>query len=63
MNKYQVRFKPEWADGTASAYGIEAKTAAEALRLGAELLGLDTDPLTQTYTLALEAVQVSPSTL
>jgi hypothetical protein len=63
MNRYRVQFKPQWAEGTASVYGIEAKTEAEALRLGAELLGLDTDPLTQTYTLALEAVQVFPATL
>lgn len=63
MNTYRVQFKPHWAERAAMVYGIEAKTAAEALRLGAELLGLDTDPLTQTYTLALEAVQVSPSTL
>ena len=38
------------------AAALWADTPEQALREAAALLGMDTDPLTQTYTLTLEAV-------
>ena len=56
MNTYKVQFKnSEW--NNASVSGIQAKTIAEALLIGAKALGMDTDPETQTYSLSLEATQ------
>lgn len=54
MQRFNVRFKDR--PGSAEVQNIEAATAADALREAARMLGMDTDPLTQTYTLTLEAI-------
>mgnify|MGYP003652444151 CR=1 FL=1 len=55
MNTYAIKFKESnW--NNAAVYGITADSAADALLIGAKQLGFDTDPWTQTYTMALEAV-------
>ena len=54
MQRFNVRFKDR--PGSAEVQNIEAATAADALHEAARMLGMDTDPLTQTYTLALEAI-------
>ena len=53
MQRFNVRFKDR--PGSAEVHNIEAATAADALREAARMLGMDTDPFTQIYTLALEA--------
>lgn len=55
MQRFNVQFKGRPA-GSAWVQNIEAATAADALHEAARMLGMDTDPLTQTYTLALEAI-------
>jgi hypothetical protein len=61
MNTYKVQFKNSSLN-TASVSGIQAKTATEALLIGAKALGMDTDPDTQTYSLCLEAIQTHNTT-
>ena len=61
MNTYKVQFKNSSLN-TASVSGIQAKTATEALFIGAKALGMDTDPETQTYSLCLEAIQTHNTT-
>jgi hypothetical protein len=51
--RFDVKFKN--CPGSAEVYNIEAASAAKALREAAKMLGMDTDPFTQTYTLILEA--------
>lgn len=54
--KYIVRFKG--AAPIAASVFLTAKNQANALFEGARMLGMDTDPFTQTYTMALEAIPV-----
>lgn len=61
MNTYKVQFKNSERN-TASVSGIQAKTIAEALFIGAKALGMDTNPDTQTYSLCLEAIQTHTAT-
>lgn len=61
MNTYRVQFKNSSLNN-ASVMGIQAKTATEALYIGAKALGMDTDPDTQTYSLCLEAIQTHNTT-
>lgn len=57
---YNVTFRN---DGESRAsVSLHADTAADALREAAQMLGMDTDPLTQTYTLALVATPCNPLT-
>ena len=55
MQTYTIKFR-DASRHNAAILGVKANTAADALLIGAKALGLDTDPLTQTYTLALEAI-------
>jgi hypothetical protein len=56
---YAVQYKQpaRWAAA------LWAETPAQALREAAAMLGMDTDPYTQTYTLTLEAVPLTTAEL
>lgn len=56
---YEVKFRND-SEGRASV-SLTADTAADALREAARILGMDTDPFTQTYTMALVAIPYNPS--
>lgn len=55
MKRYHIRRKEDQG-GQTLVYNIQAANPAAALLEGAQMLGMDTNPLTQTYTLTLEAV-------
>ena len=56
---YRVQFKHD--PQSRASVGLSAETPAQALYEAAKMLGMDTDPLTQTYTLALEAIEKKSS--
>jgi hypothetical protein len=59
MPKFNVQYKKEFTTSHNEAVlNIEADNASAALLSGAKALGFDIDPLTQTYTLVLEAKPV-----
>lgn len=58
---YAVQFKHNTAAMPAAT--LWAATPAQALREAAAMLGMDTDPYTQTYTLTLEAVPLTTAEL
>ena len=51
---YRVQFKHN--PQSRATVGLSADTPEQALYEAARMLGMDTDPLTQTYTIALEAI-------
>lgn len=55
---YEVKFRND-SEGRASV-SLTADTAADALREAARILGMDTDPFTETYTMALVAIPYNP---
>jgi hypothetical protein len=52
---YRVQFKHN--PQSRASVGLSADTPEQALYEAAKMLGMDTDPLTQTYTIALEAIE------
>jgi hypothetical protein len=52
---YRVQFKHN--PQSRASVGLSADTPEQALYEAAKMLGMDTDPETQTYTLALEAIE------
>jgi len=56
---YHVQFKHN--PQSRASVGLSADTPEQALYEAAKMLGMDTDPLTQTYTIALEAIEKKSS--
>ena len=56
---YRVQFKHN--PQSRASVGLSADTPEQALYEAAKMLGMDTDPLTQTYTIALEAIEKKSS--
>jgi hypothetical protein len=56
---YRVQFKHN--PQSRASVGLSADTPEQALYEAAKMLGMDTDPETQTYTLALEAIEKKSS--
>jgi hypothetical protein len=59
MKRFHVRFKNNFSTAFTSC-DITAADEAAAMLEAAQMLGMDTDPLTQTYSLMLEVIPSKP---